>query len=186
MCELGVSLALIGKKVVLIELDLRKPKLSQAFNVSRAVGASNYLIGQKEAEEIIKSTDTPNLFIIPSGPVPPNPSELILNGKMVELFQYLENHFDYIIVDTAPVSPVTDAYIVSPMCDATLYVVRHGYTPRIYIQKIDDQNKVSALHNPAIIFNGVKNRGYGNYGYGYGYGYTEEDSDQKKKIKLKA
>ncbi|MBX3256827.1 MAG: polysaccharide biosynthesis tyrosine autokinase [Chitinophagaceae bacterium] len=185
--NLGISLALVGKKVVLIELDLRKPKLSQAFNISRLVGVSNYLIGEKEAEEIIKSTENPNLFVIPSGPLPPNPSELILSNRMQELLSYLENHFDYIIIDTAPVSPVTDAYIVSPMCDSTLYVVRHGYTPRVYIQKLDDRNKVSSLHNPAIIFNGVKNRGYGSYGYGYGYGYgyTEEETGQKKKIRLK-
>ena len=174
--NLGVSLALIGKKVVIIELDLRKPKLSDAFNISRTKGISNYFIGDMEAEEIIKSTETANLFLIPSGPIPPNPSELILNGRLAELLVYLESHFDYIIVDTAPVNPVTDAYIISPMCDATLFVMRHGYTPRFYLQKLDEQNRVRELKNMAIIFNGVKNKGYGNYGYGYGYGYgyTEE------------
>lgn len=183
--NLGVSLALIGKKVVIIELDLRKPKLSEAFNVSRAKGISNYFIGEMEAEEIIKSTENNNLFIIPSGPIPPNPSELIVNGRMQDLLVYLESHFDYIIVDTAPVNPVTDAYIISPMCDATLFVIRHGYTPRIYLQKLDDQNKIRELKNMAIIFNGVKNRGYGNYGYGYGYGYgyTEDKEDKPRKKK---
>jgi tyrosine-protein kinase Etk/Wzc len=186
--NLGVSLALIGKKVVIIELDLRKPKLSEAFNVSRSKGISNYFIGDMEAEEIIKNTETANLFIIPSGPVPPNPSELILNGRMLELLAYLELHFDYIIVDTAPINPVTDAYIISPMCDATLFVIRHGYTPRLYLQKLDEQNKIRQLKNMAIIFNGVKNRGYGNYGYGYGYGYgytDETDTKKPKKAKSK-
>lgn len=186
--NLGVSLALIGKKVVIIELDLRKPKLSDAFNISRAKGISNYFIGDMEAEEIIKTTETPNLFLIPSGPIPPNPSELILNGRLPDLLNYLESHFDYIIIDTAPVNPVTDAYIVSPMCDATLFVIRHGYTPRFYLQKLDDQNKIRELKNMAIIFNGVKNRGYSNYGYGYGYGYgyTEEhDAKEKKRKKHK-
>jgi len=183
--NLGVSLALIGKKVVILELDLRKPKLSDAFNVSRSKGISNYFIGDMEAEEIIKSTETANLFIIPSGPVPPNPSELILNGRMLELLAYLETHFDYIIIDTAPINPVTDAFIISPMCDATLFVIRHGYTPRIQLQKLDDQNKIRELKNMAIIFNGVKNRGYGNYGYGYGYGYGYTDETETKKAKRK-
>ncbi|OJY81128.1 MAG: hypothetical protein BGP14_07895 [Sphingobacteriales bacterium 44-15] len=183
--NLGVSLALIGKKVVIVELDLRKPKLSDAFNISRTKGISNYFIGDMEAEEIIKSTETSNLFLIPSGPIPPNPSELILNGRMAELLTYLESHFDYIIIDTAPVNPVTDAYIISPMCDATLFVMRHGYTPRFYLQKLDEQNRVRELKNMAIIFNGVKNKGYGNYGYGYGYGYgyTEEHETKQKSWK---
>lgn len=177
--NLGVSIALTGKKVVMLELDLRKPKLVQAFNVSRNVGLTNYFIGEKEPEDIIKSTDVINLFVIPSGPVPPNPSELILNGRLVELLKYLEMHFDFIIIDTAPVNPVTDAYIVSPMCDATLYVMRHGYTPRIHLHKLNEQNRIRELKNMAIVFNGVKNRGYGSYGYGYGYGYTEDEPKKK-------
>lgn len=177
--NLGVSLALLGKKVVLLELDLRKPKLSQSFNVSRNVGLSNFFISEKEPEDIIKSTQINNLFVIPSGPVPPNPSELILNGRLQELLKYLDLHFDYIIIDTAPVSPVTDAYIVSPMCDATLFVMRHGYTPRFHLQRLGEMKGIRELKNMAIIFNGVKNRGYGNYGYGYGYGYTEEEPKKK-------
>lgn len=185
--NLGVSLALMGKKVVILELDLRKPKLSDAFNVSRAKGISNYFIGDMEAEEIIKNTEIANLFIIPSGPIPPNPSELIMNGKMQGLLDYLESHFDYVIIDTAPVNPVTDAFILSPMCDATLFVIRHGYTPKIYLQKLDEQNRIRELKNMAIVFNGVKNRGYGNYGYGYGYGYgyTDDSTEKEKKRKPK-
>ncbi|HTE07633.1 MAG TPA: hypothetical protein VK628_02645, partial [Flavitalea sp.] len=103
------------------------------------------------------------------------------NGKIQELLAYLENAFDYVVIDTAPVSPVTDAYLLSQFCDATLYVVRHGYTPRIYLQLLDENNKIRGLKNLALIFNGVKARGigkggYGNgYGYGYGVGYDDED-----------
>jgi capsular exopolysaccharide synthesis family protein len=187
--NLGVSLALTGKKVVLIELDLRKPKLANMFGITREVGISNYFIGDKEPDEIIKRTEiNPNLFLIPCGPIPPNPSELILNGRMEELLAYLDTVFDYIIIDTAPVSPVTDAYILSPMCDATLYVVRHGYTPKSYVQMLDHNNTVKALKNLAIVFNGVKSRGIGRYDYGYGYGQSygygygyEEGKGQKKK-----
>ena len=187
--NLAMSLALTDKKVVLLELDLRKPNVSHLFNVSREVGLTNYFIGNKDADHIIKRTDvSPNLFVIPSGAIPPNPSELILNGKLEELLQYLETIFDYILIDTAPTAPVTDAYLLSPLCDATLYVVRHKVTPKGYIRMLDENIKVRGLKNVAIVFNGVKNRGVGgvNYGHGYGYGkeygygYGEEKKSKKK------
>jgi len=190
--NLAVSLALTGKKVVLLELDLRRPRISKLFNVNRQVGITNYFIGNKDADHIIKSTEiNKNLFIIPSGAIPPNPSELILNGKLEELLQYLDTIFDYILIDTAPVSPVTDAYILSPLCDATLYVIRHGVTPKGYIKILDENAKVRGLKNVALIFNGVKTRGVGGikYGYGYGYGkeysygYGEEKASKKQKVK---
>jgi capsular exopolysaccharide synthesis family protein len=190
--NLAISLALTDKKVVLLEVDLRKPKLSEIFGISSTSnGISNYLIGEKEADEIIKRTEVnPNLFIISAGPIPPNPSELILNGRIQELLVYLENAFDFIVIDTAPVSPVTDAYLLSQFCDSTLYVVRHAYTPRIYLQLLDENNRVRGLKNLALIFNGVKSRGigkggYGNgYGYGYGMGYGDYVESGSKKSKL--
>ncbi len=174
--NLGISLALMGKKVALLELDLRKPKLSEQFDISRKEGLSNYLIGKMQSDDIIKNTSFENLFLIPAGPIPPNPSELISNGKLAELLAYLEKSFDYIIIDTAPVNPVTDAYIISPLANVTLFVIRHDYTPKMFLQKLEHQHKISALKNPAIIYNGIRGKGvnkYG-YGYGYGYGYTEE------------
>jgi tyrosine-protein kinase Etk/Wzc len=191
--NLGISLALMGKKVVLIELDLRKPKLADAFGIDRKVGITNYLIEQKEAVEIIRNTTVNNLFLIPSGPIPPNPSELLLNGRMQELLTYLEGQFDYILIDTAPVSPVTDAYILSPICDATLYLVRDGYTPKVFVQKMDDGNRIHTLKNMAIVYNDIKSKGFGKYGYGYGggygygygYGYAEEEKEVKKGLKGK-
>jgi tyrosine-protein kinase Etk/Wzc len=191
--NLGISLALMGKKVVLIELDLRKPKLADAFGIDRKVGITNFLIEQKEAVEIIRNTTVNNLFLIPSGPIPPNPSELLLNGRMQELLAYLEGQFDYILIDTAPVSPVTDAYILSPICDATLYLVRDGYTPKVFVQKMDDGNKIHTLKNMAIVYNDIKSKGFGKYGYGYnsgygygyGYGYAEEEVEVKKGLKAK-
>ena len=191
--NLAISLALTDKKVVLLEVDLRKPKLSEIFGINSATtnGISNYLIGEREADEIIKRTEAnPNLFIISAGPIPPNPSELILNGRIQELLVYLENAFDFIVIDTAPVSPVTDAYLLSQFCDSTLYVVRHAYTPRIYLQLLDENNRVRGLKNLALIFNGVKSRGigkggYGNgYGYGYGVGYDDVAHGNSKKSKL--
>lgn len=176
--NLGISLALMGKKVALLEFDLRKPKLSSQFKIPSGQGLSTYLIGKLDAADLIKKTDIENLFLIPSGPIPPNPSELISNGKLQELLIYLEKTFDYIIIDTAPVNPVTDAYIISPIANVSLYIVRHDYTPKMFLQRLSTQHKLNSLKNPAIIYNGVKGKGFGKYGYGYGYGYTE-GSDNK-------
>ena len=176
--NLGISFALMGKKVALLELDLRKPKLSEQFGISRKEGLSNYLIGKIQPDQIIKGTSFENLFLIPAGPIPPNPSELISNGRLGELLTYLEKTFDYIIIDTAPVNPVTDAYIISPLADVTLFVIRHDYTPKMFLQKLEQQHKISTLKNPAIIYNGIRGKGVNKYGYGYGYGYTEDEEKE--------
>jgi tyrosine-protein kinase Etk/Wzc len=190
--NLAYSLALTSKKVVLLELDLRKPGgISKVFNVNKEVGLTNYFIGNKEADHIIKRTEgNENLFIIPAGAMPPNPSELILNGRLEELLQYLDTIFDYIIIDTAPVSPVTDAYILSPLCDATLFIIRDKVTPKAFVKMLDENTKLRGMKNVAIVFNGVKNKGFGRYGYGYGYGYGKEygygdNKKEEKKAKLK-
>ncbi len=184
--NLAITLAMTNKKVVLLEMDLRNPKLSQLLNVSREVGLTNYFVGEKDADHIIKNTTiSKNLFIIPSGPVPHNPSELILNGRLEELLKYLETIFDYIIVNSAPVSLVTDAYIISPMCDATLYVVRHMVTPGNFIKLLDENASMRGLKNIAVIFNGVKNRGIGRYGFGFGYGHSGSYPQDKKREKSK-
>ncbi|MBS1602949.1 MAG: polysaccharide biosynthesis tyrosine autokinase [Bacteroidetes bacterium] len=188
--NLSLTLALANKKVVLLEMDLRRPALSPLFGASRQVGLTNYFVGDKEADHIIKSTTIhPNLFFIPAGAIPPNPSELIMNGRLEELLKYLENIFDFVIIDTAPTNPVTDAYLLSPMCDATLYVVRHGVTPKSAIRTLDANIVMRPLKNVAIVFNGIRNRGFGRIGYGYGYGqegthnYFETEKDRKKREK---
>lgn len=179
--NLGISLALMGKKVALLELDLRKPKLSDQLSIPRNEGITNYLIGAKQADELIKTTAIENLFLMPSGPIPPNPSELISNGRLKELLTNFEKTFDYIIMDSAPINPVTDAFILSPLCDVTLFIVRHDFTPKVFLQKLEQQHKINNLNNPAIVYNGIRGKGvnkYG-YGYGYGYGYTEEENTKK-------
>jgi capsular exopolysaccharide synthesis family protein len=176
--NLAVTLALTGKKVVLIELDLNNPSLSYRFNINDSQGIASYLSGETEIEDIVKSTETSeNLFFIAAGAQPKNPSKLLMNGRIQELLGVLEKEFDYVVIDTAPVAPLTDAYILSPYCDITLYVVRHNYTPKVFVERIDENNKISQLHNVAIVFNGVRPRGFGkyNYGYGYGYGYVYND-----------
>ncbi len=194
VANLGISLALAGKKVILLELDLINPTLSTKLHISEENGASNYLVGEKELDELILQTKVhENLYLLPSGPLPENPSELLLSPRVERMLDQLSGKFDYIIIDTAPLAPMPDAYVLSRFCDATLYVVRHKYTPKGIVQRIDEENKINELKNPAIIFNAVKNRGYikNNFGYGYGYGheyrygYNNKDTKNRKKLTIK-
>ena len=182
--NLALSLALTDKKVVLLELDLANPSLSTKLNVSYEEGVSNYLRGECEPEDIIKRTAAnSNLFFFPSGPLPDNPSELLMSGKLKELINYLEEAFDIIIIDSAPASLLSDAYVLSPMCDVTLYVVKHKFTPKSYLERLDEDNTVNQLNNMRIVFNGIQSRGFtkNGYGYGYGYGYIHNNGVKTKK-----
>jgi capsular exopolysaccharide synthesis family protein len=182
--NLALSLALSGKKVVLIDLDIRNPKTSHTFNVKKEEGIAEFLMGNISIKDIILPSEIDkNLFVISAGRSEENPTELLLNGKLTELFEYLEPRYDYIVVDSSPVGPITDAFILSEYCDTTLYVVRHGRTPKNVLQMLDAHNKLRGLKNITIIFNGVKSRGFGKgefgYGYGYGYGYDYVYKEQK-------
>ena len=184
----AVSLALTGSRVILMEFDLRKPKISKELGISREPGLSNYLINMASEKDIIKPHPTiANFNIIPCGPIPPNPAELISGPRLLELINYLKQHFDYIIMDSPPVGAVTDAKILANMADATLYIVRHNYTNSSLLQMINDVHKKNILPNLNIVFNGINTKkilgySYGKeYGYGYGEGYGEEISGNKKK-----
>jgi capsular exopolysaccharide synthesis family protein len=184
--NLGVSLAMAGKKVLMLEFDLSNPSLSEKLNVpeSNIKGLSEYLIGDAEIEKIIKSTPIhENLYIISAGKLPENPSELIMDKRVQELLESVTDSFDHIIIDTAPVGLLSDAYVLSAYCDAALYIVRHRYTPKTAVQRIDENNKINVLKNLAIVFNGVKSRGFrkNGYGYGYGYGYISNETKKDKK-----
>jgi tyrosine-protein kinase Etk/Wzc len=185
--NLALSLALTGRKVVLLELDLANPSLSTKLDVSHKEGVSNYLQGENEPEEIIKrSSVNNNLFFIPCGSLPDNPSELLLNDRLKTLLEYLDEIFDHVIIDSAPAGVLSDAYVLSPLSDATLYVVKHGYTPKVYLERLDEENEVNQLKNLGIIFNGIRSRGFTSNGYGYGYGYGYVYNTGKKKDNKKA
>ncbi|HEX8278570.1 MAG TPA: polysaccharide biosynthesis tyrosine autokinase, partial [Segetibacter sp.] len=183
--NLGLALAIAGKRVILLELDLINPTLSAKLDVNEAKGITSFLQGESHPEDIIVTTEVnSNLYIIPSGELPKNPSELIMNGKVEELFAYLENKFDYIVLDTAPVSALSDAYILSPLCDSTLYVVRHNHTPKAGLQRLDENNKINELKNVMIVFNSVQARGFSKSSYGYDYTYGYANNPKSKKIRL--
>ena len=181
--NLAMSITLTGKRVALMEMDLRKPKLSKYLGISRDPGISNYLINMSNIEEIIKVTDYPNLFVVSAGPIPPNPTELIGSPKFVSMMEELKTRFDYIIIDSAPIGPVTDSQLLAVYADTTVYVVRHGLTPKVFLRMINDLYEQKKFNNMAIVFNGLKKRGisflsygygYSSYGYGYGYGYGSD------------
>ena len=182
--NLAVSISLTGKKVVLVDLDLNNPTLSKILNVHYEDGVTEFLNGEKKAGEIINKVDThENLYFISAGSLPENPTELLANGKVNSLIDYLESNFDMVVIDTSPAVLVTDAYILSGMCDATLYVIRHNYTPKMLIKRIDENNQINPINNAAIVFNGVKTRGVfkNNYGYGYDYVYGNKERGSKTK-----
>ncbi len=187
--NLALSLALTNKRVVLLELDLSNPSLSSKLNVHYEKGASNFLSGDLEPEDIIKRTSVhKNLFFVPAGTLPENPSELLLTEKLKELLNYLEDVFDVILIDSAPASLLSDAYVLSPMCDTTLYIVKHGFTPKSYLERLDeDNNSENQLTNMKIVFNGIRSRGFlkHGYGYGYGYGYIHNNIVKRKKTKTR-
>ncbi len=185
--NLAVSLSLTGKKVVIVDMDLNNPTIAKILKVNQPVGITEFLMGQKEPEEITKPVEAhENLFFISSGALPENPTELLANGKVKEIIDYLDEIFDLVIIDTSPIVLVTDAYILSPLCDATLYIIRHNYTPKMLIKRIDENNQINPINNPAIIFNGVKIRGFlkNNYGYGYDYLYHPKQKQKRKKSAL--
>jgi len=188
--NLAITLASSGKKVIILDIDLRNPQLSSVFNLDNEVGVAEFLEGGREPYEIIKHSEYDNLFIAPAGTVQSKINEILLNGKLKELFNYLEEVFDFIIVDTPPIEPVSDAYILSAYSDSTLFVIRHRYTPKAIVRLLDQNNKIKSLKNVAIVFNGVKARGFIKhaYGYGYGFGYEyvyKQNTKEKKSRKAK-
>jgi tyrosine-protein kinase Etk/Wzc len=163
--NIAYNLALTGKKVILLELDLRKPSLGKLFDLSGKKGIAEFLSSDTEVWDIIYPTNFhPNFYFIPAGDdIPDNPSELLLNGKLPELLSSLQENFDYVIVETTPVSLFTDGYIVSEMCDITIFIVRYNVTPHRELLALKEDLSVKKLKNPLIIFNGIKYLGKNSY-----------------------
>ncbi|NDK57503.1 GumC family protein [Pontibacter fetidus] len=180
--NLAASLVLTGKKVVILGFDLRKPRLMQELNLPDGIGISNYLISDTVNVDgiIIPVENVPGLYAIGSGPIPPNPAELMLSSKVKQLLDVLKESFDHIIVDTAPVGQVADAYTLAQYVDSTLYLVRYDYTHKSQLEIVNSIYTSSKLKHPMIVLNDaiIESR----YSYGYGYGYEEEP---KNKWRLK-
>jgi capsular exopolysaccharide synthesis family protein len=173
--NLAGVLSLTGKKVALLEFDLRKMRsIKHEGEVRTDKGIVNYLIGQiDDPAEIISPIETlPNLHLFHSGPIAPNPAELIMSEAVGNFFDWLKTRYDYIVIDSAPVGLVSDSFTLSNYADATLYVARQRYTFKRQIDFLEDMRKQNKLKNISLIVNDVHmGNKYGYYGYGYGYGY---------------
>ncbi|MGA2405355.1 MAG: polysaccharide biosynthesis tyrosine autokinase [Bacteroidales bacterium] len=161
--------AMLGKRVLLIGLDLRKPRINRVFEFEKSPGMSTYLSDNCKYEEVIKETQIKNLFYAPSGPIPPNPAELIATENMRIFLEKAKNDFDYVIIDTPPIAIVTDALLLAPYVDLNLFIVRQRYSSRSTVEMIDQLYRRGELKNLAIIINDINLTGY--YGYGMRYGY---------------
>lgn len=183
--NLGATLAISGRRTVILEFDLRKPKILQGLGLPKSHGLTNYLVGGAGLEEIVHPVPSvDNLFVIPCGPVPPNPSEILLTTKISELFSWLKENYDAIVIDTAPVGLVSDAFTLSQYADSTIYVIRQRYTYKRQIGFIDELYRDKKLPKLGLLVNDVipeGSKGYygygsGRYGYGYGYGMGSQNN----------
>jgi capsular exopolysaccharide synthesis family protein len=172
--NLAISFALSGKKVALVDFDLHNSSLEKLFVKSSEQGIMDYLVSENSIDSIIYPvSEYQNLFFIPTGSQESDPSVYLESDKLNVLMDYLDAEFDFVIIDSPPVALVSDAFKLSPYCAATIYVVRHGYTPKQLIKRLDVTNKINPLFNPVLLFNGVENRGVVADGTGYGYSYNK-------------
>lgn len=171
--NLAKVIAQSNKSVVVLDLDLRKSSVHKDFNLPNVIGISNYLSGQNTLDEITNFVVEDNVSVLTTGPLPPNPSELILGDKMKELIAILKEKYDYVLFDTPPVGLVTDAMILVNYADITFLVARAFYTRKEFVKNLDRLASEHHLNSFGIILNGVEigeKYGYG-YGSNYGYGY---------------
>lgn len=187
-------LAVSGKKTVLIEFDMRRPKISESLDLPKeSTDLAAFLTGDFEPSKIIRQTrQAENLFVITTSYVPPNPAELLLSDRIAALFSYLKNNFDYVIVDTPPLGIVSDAKVLAEFADLSIYVIRQRFTQRRQVKTVNDIYHEKKLPNLALVVNDVKAkgiRGYygysyysgGSYGYDYSFGYDYNSSKKKTK-----
>lgn len=182
--NLAGILSIQDKKTIILGMDLRKPRLQEMFGLEDNYnGITNYLIGSKGLDDVIQSLGYPNLDCIFSGPIPPNPAELLNSKRTKELFDELKKRYDHIIIDTSPIGPVTDALLLNQYVDAFIYVVRQRHTVKQFFAHNISLVKELKPANLSILFNGIKfkNVGYG-YGYGYHYGYGYKNKNKRRKF----
>lgn len=185
--NLAVSLALLDKKVLIMELDLRKPSITAKLGLPAGKGFSHYVVRpEMQVEDILIPSGVHEfVHLVQAGAIPPNPAELLVSDRAGILMKALKEMYDYIIIDAPPVGLVTDAQLLSRYADTCLYLVRQGYTHKEQLHIPNDLVAHNKIKNIQIIINDVVARGgyYGNYGYGYGYGYGSYGQEDEKRSK---
>ena len=182
--NLGATFSLSGKKVLLIGMDIRNPKIQEYTVTPDNKGLTNYLSSNTTpiSDYIHKLKGFDGLYVLPAGSIPPNPTELLMNNKIEELFVQLKKEYDFIIVDTAPVSLVSDTLLVAKHADTFVYIVRANYLDKRMLNLAEIMHKENKLPNMALLLNDTQSKkGYGyGYSYGYGYGYGYGVAEEKK------
>lgn len=193
--NLAGVIAFSGKRVIILDLDMRKPKIHIGFGVENDRGMSTILINKNAPEECITHSSLANLDFITAGPIPPNPAELIINQRMTMLLEYLKGKYDIIITDLPPIGIVSDGIPIMQQADYPLYILRANYSKKMFIAQLNKLMAENKVKNLSVILNGIEmsklkygygygySYGYGyGYGYSYGYGYYEEDDQPKTLI----
>lgn len=184
--NLSTVFALSGRKTLIVGADMRRPKIFEDFKCSNSTGLSTYLSGISNFKEIVQATEIENLFLVSGGPVPPNPSELLLTERMEAFVKTALEEFEYVIIDTPPLALVTDAFVISKFVNHTVFVLRQNYSPKEFVRSIDEYYRSGKLKNMSLMLNDIYKSGLG-YGYGqgyayqYGYGYSYGYGSRKKR-----
>ncbi len=181
-CSINIAsvFALSEKKTILLGLDLRKPKIFGDFDINNSIGVVNYLINDTDLDGIIQKTQVQHLDVITSGPIPPNPSELLMGERMEAMIEELKLRYDYIILDSPPLGLVADSLELIKFADATIYMVRQNYTKKGMFSLINQKYKKGEVTNLSFVLNFFEDKA--KYGYGYGYGaYANGYHDDEKK-----
>jgi capsular exopolysaccharide synthesis family protein len=179
--NLGGIIAMSGLRVVIVDLDMRKPKVHLGLNGTNEKGISTILIGRHSLEECLRTTEIDNLSYIAAGPIPPNPSELVLREDFRELIKNLKELYDVVLIDTPPIGLVTDAMIIMQHVDVRLFVLRANYSKRLFAKNIQKITKIHQIQRAGLVLNFIESKGSYGYGYGYGYGgYYEEQVPKRK------
>lgn len=184
--NLATVFAMSDKKTLIVGADMRRPKIFEDFDLHNNTGLSTYLSGLSTFEETVQETSISNLYMISGGPIPPNPSELLLTDQFDVFIKRCLQEYDFIIIDTPPLALVTDAFVISKYADHTVFVLRQNYTPKQFIKSIDEYHKSGKLKSMSVLLNDIYKSGLGYgygqgyayyYGYGYGYGYGRKKKD---------
>jgi capsular exopolysaccharide synthesis family protein len=178
--NLAASLAAGGKRVVILDFDLRKPGILERLGMEAGKGLSNLLLSDGTSmAEVIRPVDQVNgLFVVGAGPIQPNPAELLLDLRKEELIDDFKELFDYVIIDTSPVGQVADALSFGSIVDSTIYLVRYNFTNKAQIKIIDDIFRKNKLNHPMIVMNDSKRHNGFSYTYGYGYADVKARPDK--------
>ena len=153
--NIAITMAQAGNRVVILDCDMRRPRVHKIFSLSRDRGMSNLLVGNDVLDNVVIRTDIPNLDVIPSGPIPPNPSEVLSSQRMVDLIGVLRGRYDRVIIDTPPITAVTDAVILSKIVDGVVLIVRAGVAHRELVRNAVEQLRQVNSHILGAVLNGV-------------------------------